>query len=193
GAALIGGGAGTALASSSKAPVKIEFWNPATDVLGSKIISDLVKAFNDGPGKRAGILVDNRIVPDANSAVKYTTAMTASSGSPDVVMTYSYWPIISWAANGFIQHMDAYAKKLGINQKDYFPIAWDMINVNGHIWGLMQEFDFYELAWNKAIHAGPPPKTIAELDALSKRYTVFDKKGNLVQAGIVPWIQGGYG
>jgi ABC-type glycerol-3-phosphate transport system substrate-binding protein len=47
------------------------------------------------------------------------------------------------------------------------------------------------LGWNKAIHQGPPPRTIAELDALAARYTKFDKKGNLVTAGLIPWDEGG--
>ena len=29
-----------------------------------------------------------------------------------------------------------------------------MINFADHIWGLLQEFDFYQFWWNKAIHAG---------------------------------------
>ncbi len=41
GAALVSTGAGKALASSSKAPVTIQFWAPTTDVLGKKIITDL--------------------------------------------------------------------------------------------------------------------------------------------------------
>src|SRR5262249_37225537 len=44
----------------------------------------------------------------------------------------------------------------------------------------------------KAIYQGPAPRTIAELDALAKRYTRFDTKGNLVQVGLLPWDEGGY-
>src|SRR5205085_11956081 len=66
-------------------------------------------------------------------------------------------PIISWASNGYIQPMDRYAKAVGVKKSDYFPVAWDMINIGGHIWGLMQEFDFQQFAWNKNIHKRPPP------------------------------------
>jgi len=191
GAALVSTGAGTALASSSKAPVTIQFWAPTTDVLGKKIITDLTKTFNDTVGKREGIFAKLSIVASTNSYVKYTTAMISPSGCPDVVMTYSYDPIVSWAANKFIQPMDAYAKAVGVKQADYFPAAWDMVHLNGRIWGLMQEFDFQRLGWNKAIHNGPPPKTIAELDALCKQYVKFDGKGNLTQAGMIPWQYNG--
>ena len=33
-----------------------------------------------------------------------------------------------------------------------------MINFADHIWGLLQEFDFYQLWWNKAIHDGERPR-----------------------------------
>ena len=111
-----------------------------------------------------------------------------SSGSPDVVMTYAYYPVISWAANGFIQPLDEYAAEAGIKEEDFFPIAWDMINFADHTWGLLQEFDFNQFWWNKAIHDGEPPKTIDELDAMAKEYTTFDADGNLTQAGFIPWL-----
>lgn len=187
GAALAGSGAGAALAASSKDVVTVNFWSPTTDVLGKKIMQQITNQFNATVGKKENIFVKMSIVPTTNQYVKYTTAMTASSGSPDVVMTYSYTPIISWASNGYIQPMDAYATAVGVKQSDYFPVAWDMINLNGHIWGLMQEFDFQEFAWNKNIHKGPPPKTRDELDALCAKYTTFDKKGNLTQIGLLPW------
>ncbi|HZS90036.1 MAG TPA: extracellular solute-binding protein [Chloroflexota bacterium] len=185
---------GEALAAPSRDVVHLEFWNPASDPTGKIIITNLVNGFNNTVGKANGIFVNSRIVPVPNEAayVKYTTAMT-SSGSPDVVMTYEYTPVGAWAGNGFIQPLDAYAKTSGIKEGDFFPIAWDMLNFGGHIWGLLQEFDFNQFWWNKQIHKGPPPKTIGELDALAMKYNKFDKKGNLIQAGIIPWFAAGGG
>ncbi len=190
GAALVSTGAGKALASSSKAPVTLEFWNPATDPTGKIIIAKIVDNFNATVGKSNGIFVHNRPTPGDHGYVKYTTAMT-SSGSPDVIMTYDYSPVSLWAANGFIKPLDGYAKTVGIKEGDFFPIAWNMMNFGGHIWGLLQEFDFNQLFWNKDIHHGAPPKTLDELDAWAAKYNKFDTKGNLVQAGIIPWSQGG--
>jgi len=168
--------------------VELEFWTPADDPVGSKIITDLAEGFNNTVGAEQGIKVNTRIKPaTGNNYVQYTTAMT-SSGSPDVVMTYVYNPVISWAANGFIQSLDEYAAQAGIKQEDFFPVAWQMINFGDHTWGLMQEFDFNQFWWNKAIHAGDPPKTIDELDAMAAEYTKFDGDGNLTQAGFIPWL-----
>jgi len=172
----------------ASAAVELEFWTPADDPVGSKIIQDIADGFNNTVGQDKGIKVNTRIKPaNGNNYVQYTTAMT-SSGSPDVVMTYIYNPVIAWAANGFIQQIDDYAAQAGIKQEDFFPVAWQMINFADHTWGLMQEFDFNQFWWNTAIHAGDPPKTIEELDALAPQYTKFDGDGNLTQAGFIPWL-----
>ncbi|HEX5500117.1 MAG TPA: extracellular solute-binding protein, partial [Thermomicrobiales bacterium] len=187
---------GTALAPTSGRraaaadPVNLEFWTPANDPVGSGIITKLVDGFNSSVGQEKGIHVNARIkpIPDNGDYVQYTTAMT-SSGSPDVVMTYTYDPVVSWAANGFLKPIDSYAEAVGINEDDFFPIAWSMIDFDDHIWGLLQEFDFNEFWTNTAIHAGDPPKTFDELDALAAKYNKFDADGNLVQAALIPWMR----
>jgi multiple sugar transport system substrate-binding protein len=179
-------------ARSAAAPaaqaVELEFWTPAVDPVGADIINNLTNEFNSTIGTEKGIKVNARLKPvTADDYTQYTTAMT-SSGSPDVVMTYTYDPVVAWAANGFIQPIDEYAEAVGIKEEDFFPITWSMINFDDHIWGLLQEFDFNELYTNTAIHSGDPPKTIDELDSLAADYTTFDDDGNLVQAGFIPWM-----
>lgn len=187
-AALLGSGANIAHAASA-VPTVIEFWNPNTDPIGHKQFDELCAQFSRTVGKAHNFRVVNRVVPDTDNSIRYTTAMT-STGSPDCIMTYSYDHLASWAANGFIQPLDAYFNALGFRQSDFLPITWDMIHFVGHVWGLLQEFDLYQLFWNKAIHHGDPPRTIAELDALAATYTRFDHQGNLVQAGMIPWAFG---
>jgi ABC-type glycerol-3-phosphate transport system substrate-binding protein len=192
--------AGAALAASrqlslarpagAQEPVALEFWTPASSPATSGLIVDMVNTFNSTVGKDHNITVNARIKPVTNDDyVPYTTAMT-SSGSPDVVMTFIYSPVVSWAVNGYIQPLDQYAEAAGIKEDEFFPIAWTMSNFGGHFWGLLQEFDFNQLWWNTDIHQGDAPKTFDELDQLAQQYTVFDDAGNLTQAGIVPWNAG---
>jgi len=175
------------LASSSKSPVTINFWGPGGDPVGGPVILKLINQFNSTVGRSSGIVVKNHFVSTDNAYIKYTTGMTSSS-SPDVLYTYSYDPVIPWIANGFIQPMDAYAQQLGLTEASFVPLAWQMIYRNGHIWGLPQEFDFDMLYTNRQIHTGSPPKTFAELDALAPKYNKFDSNGNLIQAGMIPWL-----
>lgn len=191
-------GAGTAVTDSaearalaSQARVTLEFWNPAADPTGAKVITGLVDGFNRTVGKEHRIYVNNRIkaIPTNGGYVQYTTAMT-STGSPDVVMTYEYTPITNWAANGFLRPLDQYSATAGLSQSQFFPIVWPMIHFNGHLWGLLQEFDFNQFWWNKQLHQGPPPRTIEELDALAQEYTKVDSSGRLTYAPVIPWDAG---
>lgn len=174
---------------ANEATVFLEFWNPASDPTGSKTIGGLVDDFNRTIGHKHRIYVNNRIkaIPQSGGYVQYTTAMT-SSGSPDVVMTYEYTPVTNWAAYGFLKPLDQYMTSGMANE--FFPIAWSMIHFNGHLWGLLQEFDFNQLWWNKAIHRGGPPRTIDELDSFAKEYTKISSSGVMTQAPLIPWDAG---
>lgn len=174
---------------SAAQPVTIEFWNPGVDLLGGPIIKTLVDEFNATEGQEAGIVVNS--VPVAGSDMtKYTTAMSTSA-SPDLVMTYSYDPYIPWVANGFLQPMDQYFAELGLKEDDFYPVTWQMVNTQGHVWGLLQEFDMVEFYTNQNLYDGDPPQTIEELDALAADFNTFEGD-QLVQAGLIPWAQGGF-
>jgi ABC-type glycerol-3-phosphate transport system substrate-binding protein len=177
--------------TSAAEPVTLEYWNPGNDPLGGPIIKKLVDEFNNTAGKDAGIFVHNVPVPTPNGDnTKYTTAMT-SSASPDVVSTYSYDPFIPWVANGYLLPMDEYFDELGLKEDDFYPVTWQMVSFQGHIWGLLQEFDMVEFFTNQNVFTGDPPKTIDELDKVASDYIKLDGD-KLVQAGIIPWAQGGF-
>jgi ABC-type glycerol-3-phosphate transport system substrate-binding protein len=176
---------------SAAQPTTVEFWNPGSDPLGGPIIKKLVDEFNETAGKEAGILVNNVPVPTPNGDyTKYTTAMTTPA-SPDVVMTYSYDPFIPWIANGYLLPMDQYFAELGLKEDDFYPLTWQMVNFQGQIWGLLQEFDMVEFYANQNVFSGEMPKTIDELDAITADYIKMEGD-QLVQAGLIPWAQGGF-
>lgn len=179
-------------AAPAGAKVEVDFWNPATDKLGKKIIAELVDDYNKQSTK---ITVKDTIVPDESHYAKYTTAI-ASGQPPGAIMTYEYTPIVEWASQGFVVPLDAYQKSMGIKEEDYFPVAWQMIHFHGHLWGFIQEFDFNILAWNKtlfqkaSLDPEKPPKTTDEMDDLAQKLTIKDASGALKQIGFCPWITG---
>jgi ABC-type glycerol-3-phosphate transport system substrate-binding protein len=190
GAALLSAGPLTGLAAASSL-TQITFWNPSGDALGDPITKRMVTAYNATQGKVDGIHVNQASVSTADNSIKFTTGMTTGA-SPDLVQTYSYNIVVNWAASGFLQPVDKYFHQLGWNKDQFWPYVWQMMYLNGHVWGLLQEWDADLLYYNKKIHAGPPPTTTDEIDALSKKYTKFDSAGNLVQVGVIPWEQGGF-
>lgn len=166
---------------------ELNFWNPANTPVTSPLMQKLVDQFNATIGKDKGIKVNNIFKDNDPNYVPYTTAMT-SSGTPDVVLTFSFDPVVSWAANGFLQPLDDYVQALGIKEENYFSNVWQMSSFNGHTWGLLQAFDFNQLCYNTDIYDGEPPKTFDELDALAEEFTLYDSSGNLTQLGVIPWI-----
>jgi len=179
-------------AASSAGKVEVDFWNPANDKLGKKIIGELVDEYNKQSTK---VSAKDTIVPDDSHYAKYVTAI-ASGQAPGGIMTYDYTPIVDWASQGFIVPLDSYQTSNGIKETDYFPIAWQMIDFHGHLWGFLQEFDFDILAWNKSllqkagVDAATPPKTTDDVDKLAAQLTQKDSTGGLKQIGFCPWITG---
>ena len=66
--------------------------------------------------------------------------------------------------------MDQQFQELGLKEDDFYSVTWDMVNFQGHIWGLVQEFDMVEFFTNRNIFTGEPPKTVDELDAVASDY-----------------------
>jgi len=179
-----------AQAASSAGKTEIQFYSPATDKLGNKIIAELADGYNKQSTKATVKVIT---VPTSNHYQKYVTAI-AGGQSPDAIMTYDYTPIVDWASQGFILPMDDYQKSMGIKESDYFPVAWQMIFFHGHLWGFIQEFDFDILAWNTdmftkaGLDPTKGPQTTDELDKMAEQLTVKDASGNLTQIGFCPWI-----
>jgi multiple sugar transport system substrate-binding protein len=170
----------------------LQFWNPASDTLGAKIIADLCTQFNK---QENDFQVKDIITDDSNHYTKYVTAI-ASGQPPDAIMTYDYSPIVTWSSQGLIIPLDAYAAQAGVQQSDYFPVCWEMINFNGHLWGFLQEFDFDILAWNKDLFSkagldpNTPPKTMDEMTAFSQKLISKKPDGSLGEIPFAPWVTG---
>jgi maltose-binding protein MalE len=181
------------LADSKSSPVNFNFWEPSGDALGTRTMLQLTHSYNQRVGPTSGIHVLESDVSASSNYLKFTEALTTfTSTSPDLVMTYGYIPVVQWAASGLVYPLDKLAAQLGFKKQDFYPFVWDMQYFAGHTWNIVQEYDADLLYQNKQVHAGPPPTTIGQLDALSEHYTEFDKNGDLKQVGVVPWDEGGF-
>jgi ABC-type glycerol-3-phosphate transport system substrate-binding protein len=188
-------------AASAAAPtakgLTLDFWNPAqsNDQPEFSIMQDLEAKFNQ---QEPTFQVKNSPIDTANNYEKYTAAI-AGGAPPDLILTYDWDPVPGWAYQGALLSLDPYMAQMKINKGDYFPIVWSMLNLHGHFWGFLQEFDSNTLPINRSLFQKygldptKPPKTIAEFDDLNVTLTQFDSSGAITQLGMVPYgPQGGY-
>lgn len=88
----------------------------------------------------------------------------------------------------FMAEVPALAKEL------FYPHVWNMVEMDGHMWGVPTSADVYCLLWNKTLFrkAGldpeRPPQTIAELQEYAAKLTVRSESGQITQMGLLPWL-----
>lgn len=157
-------------------------------------INYLVKKFEK---THKGIVVKAESVSQADSYVKYTTAM-ASGSAPNVVMTSGYGHIMVWAADNLTQPLNKYIRAYHLHLPAYYTPIEDAMKHDGRIYGLPQEVDEPMLLYNKKMFAkaglnpNDPPQTIAQLEKDIKKLTII-RGGKIVQAGLIPsqrWSNG---
>lgn len=76
--------AGTALAYSPEEPITILFWHTRGSGANAEAVAKLVSAFNEGPGKEKGIIVEDVFIGDYN-AVKTKVQLSTQSGEQPVL------------------------------------------------------------------------------------------------------------
>lgn len=173
------------------APVNLTVWtNP--DPIGIKWWRKWLPGFEkQHPNIHVKVLQEDQ----SNDYAKYTSAITGNK-APDLMMTYSYPIIPTWAASGFLKPMNPYLKQLGFKDKSFFPIAQRMDTYKGKTYALLQAYDDLLFVWNKdafkkaGLNPNDPPHTIAEMTADAKKLTIV-KNGTLEQAGFIPFVGAG--
>ena len=170
-------------ASAASSPVTITFWYGTPQP--APVINYLVHRFE---ATHPGIVVKAVPVSEADSYVKYTTAM-ASGTAPNVVMTDGYGHIMVWAADHLTQPLNSYVTKYHLKLPQYWAPVEAAMRHRGQIYGLPQEVDEPMLLYNKSLFAKAgiktPPQTMAQLETDVKKLTII-RNGKMVQAGLIP-------
>lgn len=174
--------------SSSNGPVDLVVWTN-TDTIGVKWFNTEIAVFEKAhPNIHVKVLQESQ----SNDYAKYTTAITGHK-APDLMLTYSYPIVPTWAKAGFLKPMDSYLDQLGFKSSSFFPYVNKLDKFNGKTWGLVQAYDDALFTWNKTMFANAglnpndPPRTLSQLMADAQKLTIV-KNGTLVQAGFVPFI-----
>ena len=121
---------------------------------------------------------------------------------PDVISSIAAW-VPELSTRGAIIPLDNFCSEFSLSEKEFIPIFWEMLKLNGHIWALPTTPTATALYWNKkmfkeaGLDPNKPPKTLNELEISSDKLTKKDMKGRLIQIGFLPswpsWAFGLYG
>lgn len=129
-----------------------------------------------------------------NALMEKTLTATAGGAPPDV-MSFDGGMLAQLAVQGLFLPLEDFVAEVPSLQKEaFFPHIWDMVDFDGHVWGIPTTTDSYCLLWNKAafrkagLDPERPPETIEELNEYAAKLTVRSPSGAIEQMGFLPWL-----
>ncbi|WP_338041399.1 extracellular solute-binding protein [Microlunatus panaciterrae] len=198
GCSVVSSGRDAAAVRPNKEPApgrrtEIEIYNNFGADVGSGVVS-CAKAFEEYQDE---IAVRVTFAPSTGDSVqqKLFTAM-AGGQAPDVGFTdASLAP--AWTKLGMMLDLTPYFERDGIRLEDFFPVCAASMAYRDRIWSVQWDADAnFPFFWNKTLFAKcgldpeRPPKTVDEIDAMSKEINRV-KDGRATQVGMIPWDQYG--
>ncbi|HEY3268759.1 MAG TPA: ABC transporter substrate-binding protein [Armatimonadota bacterium] len=173
-------------------PVEITVWHP----WGGDQAKGLQRIVDEYHRSQNRVRVRLVYTPtDLSTNQKFFTAIAANK-PPDATFVDGTQDG-QWAEWGALMPLDSFIAKGGVKPTDFYPPCWKQALYKGHIWSLAYCADpNFAFAWNKdafrraGLDPERPPRTIAELDAMSRKLEVMHGK-RIDALGIVPWAQYG--
>ncbi|MBI3308807.1 MAG: extracellular solute-binding protein [Candidatus Melainabacteria bacterium] len=110
---------------------------------------------------------------------------------PDVLNTTSEW-LPELAQRGALIPLEKYCEKHKIKKEMFIPVYFEMLEFNGHVWGLPLTPSSTAIFWNKnlfkkaGLNPEKPPQKASEILNYIDKLTIKDKKGNITQAAFLP-------
>lgn len=138
------------------------------------------------------------------SSINQKTLVATAGGRPPDVAGLWDGDVVVFADKQALIPLDELCRAARLGPEHYIPVYWDMCTYDGKIWALPSTPATTALHYNtrmfKAAGLDPqrPPKTFAELDAMSERLTLTDDQtGRILQMGFLPpepgWWHHGWG
>lgn len=125
----------------------------------------------------------------------YEKLLTAIAGgrSPDVVSAVWASQLAALAHNGGIMPLDQFVEQSNkVKAEDFFSSIWRSFHYNGKIYGLAATTNTNFVAYNKAMYRevgldpDNPPTDIEQLEAYTRKLTLWDEDGNITRLGYLP-------
>ncbi|MCX5759632.1 MAG: ABC transporter substrate-binding protein [Candidatus Hydrogenedentes bacterium] len=172
----------------------ITFWQPWPGDQGEEL-RRLIDLFNR---THPAIQVRTLYVPH-NPASNQKLFLSISAGIPPDCTIVGGPQVCEWAARGALESLDALMAKHGVHNDDFWPPCARQCQFRGKTFGLTYCADpNFALFWNRTVFReaglleGGPPRTLEDLDRLSRQLTQRDANGRLTRIGFIPWSVFGF-
>ncbi|GAA2270968.1 extracellular solute-binding protein [Nonomuraea roseoviolacea subsp. roseoviolacea] len=170
-------------AASSLPAATLELWHGFSTPAEVKAFEDAIAGFNRK---------FPQITVKAVKGVQDDQITQAIRGgkAPDVAASFTTDNVAQWCRSGSFQDLTPVIAQDGIDLGVLPQVARTYTEYAGKRCTLPLLADAYGLYYNKALMKGnPPPKTLSELTALTKKLTVRDANGDIKVAGFIPSFQ----
>ncbi|MBX3142605.1 MAG: ABC transporter substrate-binding protein [Trueperaceae bacterium] len=167
------------------AQTEVTFWYAWGGAEGVAL-EELITEFN---ASQSAISVRGSFVPIGDGE---RILATLAGGTPPELVTIWDWMVVPLGAGGALSELSGALEAAGVTADDYLPGIWDYGAYRGAKYGLPTTLNVYAFVWNKDVFTAAgldpevPPRTIAELDALTEQLTTVDNRGNMRRLGFYP-------
>ena len=181
---------------ASAGEVTLEFWSPWSpstpdgEILQQKMIPTFEEKF-------PGLKVKYEYVATTGNTQAAEKLLTAiNGGTPPDLNYFDRFIVTSWAAQGFLTELTAYAQTDKLTEDMFLKEAWLEATWQGKLYATPFTTDFRMLYYNKkhfeevGLDPDKPPTTIAELDAAADKLTKKDGS-KFTRMGLIPWAYQG--
>jgi len=172
----------------------VTFWQPWPGDQGEEL-RRLIDLFNE---THPAIEVRTLYVPH-NPASNQKLFLSISAGIPPDCTIVGGPQVCEWAARGALEPLDGLMENHSVSNGDFWDPCARQCQFRGETYALTYCADpNFALFWNRAVFReagvleGGPPKTLEDLDRLSRFLTQRDANGRLVRIGFIPWSVFGY-
>jgi len=177
-----GGGTEAPAPQAAKPTGSVTFWHFFVD-REEKAIQEVVKDFE---AKNPGVTVE---VKGGQDDEKMRQAIAAGQG-PDVGLSYSTDIVGNFCETGAWRDLKSYVDRDKVDLNVLLPVVRSYTEYNGKRCSMPMLADAYGLYYNKKLLAeagySAPPKTLSELEEMTKKLTKTKANGNIERAGFVP-------
>ncbi len=166
--------------------VVVSYWENWTDFEG-RAMMHVVNAFNMSQNR---IYINTVQVSDLD--IKALIAV-AGHDPPDIVTLWSR-DMGEYVANRALTPLDVLEKQGVVSRRTFVPYVWRLCKPFHHLYALGATPETCALYWNKnlfikaGLNPDQPPQTIAQLDSMARRLTLFNSSGGIRQIGFLPTI-----